>query len=123
MKSQNAKIWMKFLLKFKFGFEGLIDGVLHDFSIQLQFLMGFIAILIAAFFGFSDIEWSIWLMCIAMVISMEYINSSIESIIDRFDPSWHILTKQAKDLGSGAVLFSAILAAIIGMILVARHLF
>jgi len=123
MKSQNVSFIAKFFLKFKYATDGLIDGLLHDFSIQLQFTLGLIAIAIAFYFGFSDIEWSIWLICIAQVISMEYINSSIESIIDRFDPSWHLLTKQAKDLGSAAVLFSAMLAGVVGLILIARHLF
>jgi diacylglycerol kinase len=122
MKSQNASFIKKFFMKFMYSYEGLVDGVKHDFSIQLQFMLGFIAILIAILLGFTDLEWCILILCIALVISMEYINSSIESIIDRFDPSWHMLTKQAKDLGSAAVLFSAILAGIVGLILVARHL-
>jgi diacylglycerol kinase (ATP) len=122
MKSQNASFITKFLLKFKYSFEGLVDGLMHDFSIQLQFILGSVAILFAFILKFTDIEWCIWIICIAQVISMEYINSSIESIIDRFDPSWHLLTKQAKDLGSAAVFFSAMLAGIVGIILIARHL-
>ncbi len=122
MKSQNVSVITKFFLKFKYSYEGLIDGLMHDFSIQLQFILGFVAVLIAFILKFTDLEWCIWIICIAQVISMEYINSSIESIIDRFDPSWHLLTKQAKDLGSAAVFFSAMLAGIVGVILIARHL-
>lgn len=122
MKSQNVSVITKFLLKFKYSFEGLVDGLMHDFSIQLQFGLGSVAILLAFILKFTDIEWCIWIICIAQVISMEYINSSIEAIIDRFDPSWHLLTKQAKDLGSAAVFFSAMLAGIVGIILIARHL-
>jgi diacylglycerol kinase (ATP) len=122
MKSQNASILAKFFLKFKYSFAGLIDGLCHDFSIQLQFCLGLIAVFIAYLLTFNYIEWCIWILCIALVIAMEYINSSIESIIDRFDPSWHLLTKQAKDFGSAAVLFSAILAGIVGIILIANHL-
>lgn len=122
MKSQNVSILKKFLLKFKYSFDGLVDGLLHDFSIQLQFGLGLIAILIAFLLKFTDLEWCIWIICIAQVIGMEYINSSIESIIDRFDPSWNILTKQAKDLGSAAVMLSALLAGVVGFILITRHL-
>jgi diacylglycerol kinase len=122
MKSQNASFLKKFFLKFKYSYEGLVDGILHDFSIQLQFGLGLIAILVAVLLKFTDIEWCIWILCIAQVIGMEYINSSIESIIDRFDPSWNILIKQAKDLGSAAVLLSAMLAGVVGIILIARHL-
>lgn len=122
MKSQNVSVITKFFLKFKYSYDGLIDGLMHDFSIQLQFILGFVAVLIAFILKFTDLEWCIWIICIAQVISMEYINSSIESIIDRFDPSWHLLTKQAKDLGSAAVFLSAMLAGIVGVILIARHL-
>ncbi len=122
MKSQNVSFIAKFFLKFKYSSDGLIDGLLHDFSIQLQFGLGLIAILIAFILQFTDIEWCILIVCIAQVIGMEYINSSIESIIDRFDPSWNLLTKQAKDLGSAAVFLSALLSAVVGMILISRHL-
>ena len=44
---------------------------------------------------------SLWL-----VIIVELLNTGIEKAIDRISGEWHELSKQAKDLGSAAVLFS-----------------
>jgi diacylglycerol kinase (ATP) len=45
------------------------------------------------------------------VLIVEIINSAIEAAIDRIGPELHPLSKQAKDLGSAAVLLSLVTAA------------
>ncbi|MDP3442880.1 MAG: diacylglycerol kinase [Ignavibacteria bacterium] len=122
MKSQEGNPIQRLILKFQVAFNGLIEGLLTDFSIQLQFIFAFIAIVIALIFNFTYIEWSIWLICISMVITLEYLNSSFESIIDRLDPSYHVLTKKAKDLGAAAVLISALFSLVIGIIFIFQHI-
>jgi diacylglycerol kinase len=122
MKSQEGNPIQRLILKFQVAFNGLVEGFLTDFSIQLQFIFAFIAIVIALIFNFTYIEWSIWLICISMVITLEYLNSSFENIIDRLDPSYHVLTKRAKDLGAAAVLISALFSLVIGIIFIFQHL-
>jgi diacylglycerol kinase len=122
MKSQEGNPIQRLILKFQVAFNGLIEGLLTDFSIQIQFIFAFIAIVIAFIFNFTYIEWSIWLICISMVITLEYLNSSFENVIDRLDPSFHVLTKRAKDLGAAAVLISALFSLVIGIIFIFQHL-
>ena len=45
------------------------------------------------------------------VMIVELLNTGIEKAIDRIGPEWHDLSKQAKDMGSAAVLLSLLLAA------------
>jgi diacylglycerol kinase (ATP) len=45
------------------------------------------------------------------VMVVELLNSSVEAAIDRIGPEWHSLSKQAKDMGSAAVLLSLVLCA------------
>lgn len=122
MKSQEGNSIQRLILKFQVAFNGLVEGLLTDFSIQLQFIFAFFAIIIAFIFNFTHIEWSIWLICISMVITLEYLNSSFENVIDRLDPSFHVLTKKAKDLGAAAVLISALFSLVIGIIFIFQHL-
>lgn len=122
MKSQNGNSIQKLLFKFLVAFNGLVEGLVTDFSIQLQFVFAVCAIIVALIFKFTYIEWSIWLICISMVITLEYLNSSFESMMDRLDPSYHLLTKKAKDLGAAAVLISAIFSLIIGFIFICQHI-
>lgn len=122
MKLHEGKAFGKLIFKFQVAFNGLIEGIIHDFSIRIQFGFALVAIVIAFLFNFTYIEWSIWLLCIAIVISLEFLNSSMEQMMDRLDPSYHVLTKKAKDLGAAAVLVSAFVSLIIGIIFVINHL-
>ena len=47
----------------------------------------------------------------SVVLVVELLNSGIEAAIDRIGPEWHLLSKQAKDMGSAAVLLSVLLCA------------
>ncbi len=46
---------------------------------------------------------------VVLVLIVELLNSAVEAAIDRIGPEWHDLSKQAKDMGSAAVLLSLLL--------------
>ncbi len=48
---------------------------------------------------------------------VELLNSAIEAAIDRIGPEWHLLSRQAKDYGSAAVLITALLAALVWVLI------
>ncbi|TXS89921.1 diacylglycerol kinase [Parahaliea maris] len=51
-------------------------------------------------------------VCCALVILAEILNTAIESVVDRIGPEHDPLSGQAKDLGSAAVLVSLLLFAL-----------
>ena len=122
LKSRKGKLWQRLYFKFKVAYEGLVEGLMTDISIQIQVGFGLTAAVIAFIFGFSAIEWAIWLICIGLVITLEYLNSAFEQMLDRFDPTYHVLTKRAKDLGAAAVLVSALISLVIGLIFITQHI-
>ena len=46
---------------------------------------------------------------VLLVMIVELLNTGIETVVDRIGPEWHDLSKQAKDMGSAAVLLSLLL--------------
>ena len=76
-----------------------------------------IVTLLGAFLGLSRTEWMIVVMVIAVVIAAEAFNSALERLCDRVSAEYHPLIGQAKDLAAGAVLITAIGAALVGLIL------
>lgn len=46
---------------------------------------------------------------VVLLMVVELLNSGIEAAIDRIGPEWHVLSKQAKDMGSAAVLLTVLL--------------
>lgn len=64
----------------------------------------------AAFWlGRSWIEVSLLAGTVLLVLIVELLNSGIEAVVDRIGPEWHALSKQAKDMGSAAVLLALLL--------------
>jgi diacylglycerol kinase (ATP) len=112
----------KFSIKKRFkSFEYAYKGLIHAIKTQHNIWIHIAATVIIVYGGFhyaiSPIEWSIILLCIGLVLSAEIINSSIESLTDMVSPEYDKLAGKVKDMAAGAVLFAAIIAAIVGFII------
>lgn len=76
---------------------------------------------LVVFFGFffhiDGNEWFAIIISLGLVWSLECINTAIEASVDLTSPEIHPLAKISKDCAAGGVLFSAIMAGIIGVII------
>ncbi|RMX01642.1 diacylglycerol kinase [Allofranklinella schreckenbergeri] len=70
------------------------------------------AVLIPAAFwvGRNWLEVAFLASVVVLVLVVEVLNSAIEAVVDRIGPEWHPLSKDAKDLGSAAVLLCLLFA-------------
>ena len=69
-----------------------------------------IVMLPAAFWlGRGWVEVSLLAATVMLVLIVELLNTGIEAAINRVGPEWHSFSKNAKDLGSAAVLLSIVL--------------
>lgn len=62
-------------------------------------------------------DWAILILTIALVWTAEFINSSLEAIVDLASPDHHPLAKVGKDVGAAAVLLAALAAVIVGLLI------
>lgn len=112
----------KYIRKFYYAFAGLFHGLCHDTSIQLQCFIGVLVIGIGFFFHLRVWEWSIIILVVAAVIALEYVNSAIETIVDKICPQYDIDAKKIKDYAAAAVLVMSIAAAVIGVMILGGKL-
>ena len=84
---------------------------------MFDLVFAILTIIIGIFLKLSTIEFIIVLLVIALVISLELMNTAVEYVVDMAMPEIHPLAKLSKDISSGAVLVSAIIAFIIGLII------
>lgn len=115
---------------FRNAFSGITQAWKTEGHLRFHFLATGVVILCGFLFHISLTEWLICLCCITLVIAAELINTAIESVVDLCSPEMHPLAGKAKDVAAGAVLVTAIGAAIIGAIIflpkiitAAQHLF
>ncbi|ANE43492.1 diacylglycerol kinase [Deinococcus puniceus] len=56
------------------------------------------------------------LLCCALVLSLELLNTAVEAVVDLASPEVHPLAKVAKDAAAAAVLVASIGAALVGLV-------
>ena len=74
-------------------------------------------ILIALWLQISSISFAILILTIGIVWMAEFINTSLEAVVDLASPEKHPLAKVGKDVGAAAVLIAALSSVIIGIII------
>ena len=93
---------------FGYSMQGLKAGM-HEPAFKQEAYLAFVLIPMSFFVGSNWIEISILSGSVVFVMTVELLNTGLESAIDRVGPQWHDLSKRCKDLGSAAVLLSILL--------------
>ncbi|MCA1900346.1 MAG: diacylglycerol kinase family protein [Chloroflexi bacterium] len=62
-------------------------------------------------------DWAALALTMAMVFAAEFLNTSIEAVVDLVSPDHHPLAKIAKDVGAAAVLVAALAAILVGLLI------
>ncbi|MGR7910822.1 diacylglycerol kinase family protein [Lysinibacillus capsici] len=106
----------KYLRSFGYAFEGIITASKEQ-NLKSHIVSAIIVILASYLTGLSRMEWYIVLLLIALMFTLEMMNTAIERVVDLASPEIHPLAKQAKDIAAGAVLVFALFSAIIGLLI------
>ena len=108
------------------SFGHAIDGIRHLLRTQRSFriqVAAALAVLVAAgVLRFSPGEWALLLLTIALVLTLEGLNTGVEIAVTLASPEHRLEAKAAKDVAAGMVLLGAIAAAIVGVLLFGPHL-
>ncbi len=98
-----------------------IEGILHAVRTQRHMRYHFFAAILILVISFSlGIGWSEFVILITLsvvVLSVEMLNSAVELITDVLFQEYHEQAKWIKDMAAGAVLITALGAAVIGYII------
>ena len=105
-----------FLKSFVYALKG-IKISLSQRNTRIHFLCALMVVLAGLCFSITLTEWLILLLCIGIVISLEIINTAIETLVDLVSPNYHELAGKVKDLAAGAVLLFSIISAIVGILI------
>lgn len=93
----------------KYALDGLITAIKTESSFKLELFCAIFIIIGIIFVDTSLTNKLILLVSGILVLITELINSAIENVVDLCTKEIHPLAKNAKDIGSTAVMFSIIL--------------
>lgn len=108
---------MRFFRSFIHAFSGLRQACLHEKNFRIQLVIALITIIAGILFSITTTEWLIMLVCCGMVLSLEIMNSSLESLCDFNCTTVHPAIKRIKDMAAAAVLIASATSAIAGCLI------
>ncbi len=107
----------KRLNSFRYAFAGIASLVSSQANAKIHLAAAALAIASGFYFQISLNEWCIVVLAIALVLAAEAFNTALEHLTDLVSPDFHPLAGKAKDVAAGAVLFIAIGAAVVGILI------
>jgi len=113
MRSQNENIFRHIRKAVIFSFAGFSAAWNNEKSFRYQAIVIALMLPVGIWIGETAVEWALLLGSAMLVLTTELLNSAVETVVDRIGAEQHILSKQAKDLGSAAAAMSMLTAAIV----------
>lgn len=98
----------RFLRSFHHAFEGIIYATRTQPNMRVHFLVAALVLLATLILRLDRFYVVATITLVTLVLSLELINTAIESIVDLLTVAHHPLAKSAKDVAAGAVLISAV---------------
>jgi diacylglycerol kinase len=111
-----------FLQSVRYALQGLQAAFVgRNFRIQLG--MALLVLAAGFYFSVTRLEWCVLLFNIALVLSLEVVNSSLENLVDLVTRERHPLAGKVKDLAAGAVVVASAMAVVMGVIVFWPYVF
>ncbi len=105
-------------ISFKYAWQGVSYAFRTQRNFRIHVVIGTIAISAALLLSLSPVEIAIICLTCGAVLTMELINTALESVVDlTVQQSYHELAKIAKDCAAAAVLMSALISVSVAVCL------
>lgn len=102
-----------FLESWKNAVNGIIYGTTTQSNVKKQLIIIAVVLIASLFFNLSKVEFMCLIFACVLIIFAEMINTAIETVVDLYVDVYHPKAKIAKDVAAGAVVITALNAAVI----------
>ncbi|UPT70950.1 MAG: diacylglycerol kinase family protein [Flavobacterium sp. JAD_PAG50586_2] len=100
-----------------FAVKGAFKLITTEHSVMVQSSLAVIMIIAGFYFEISREEWMLQILAFGLVLSIEALNTAVEKIADFIHPEFHNRIGFIKDIAAGAVLFAAMAAIAVGLLI------
>ena len=104
------------LASFRYAFAGWWYVLRTQRNAWIHAVASVAVFLVALWLGLGRIDWAILILTVAVVWVAEFVNTSVEAVVDLLSPEIHPLAKAAKDIAAAAVLIAALAAVVVGLL-------
>lgn len=110
MRSRNI------LDSFRFAFSGLWYALRTQRNTRIHLIVAAVVIALGVWLNLSPGQWAVLTLTIGFVLVSEMLNTVAETLVDLVSPGYHPLAKTVKDVTAGAVLLTAVVSVIVGLL-------
>ena len=97
---------------FFYSIDGFRAAWRYEHAFRQELMIAIPGVILASLLPVSRLEKLALIASLILVLIVELLNSAIEAVVDRVSLDQHSLSKNAKDLGSAAVMLSFALALV-----------
>ncbi len=117
-RRKSYKTSINVLISFRYAFNGINYTFKNSRNFKIQVLFAFFSLILGSILQLDKSDYLILLVTIFSVLTLEILNTSIESLVDLMvKKKFSYLAKIAKDCSAGAVFLASINSVIIGLCL------
>lgn len=110
------------LRSFGFALEGVSYLIRTQRNVRIELVIGAVVLALAAWLRITTLEWAVLILTVALVLSLEALNTAVELAVTLASPERHPLAKSAKDVSAAMVLIAAIASVVIGLMVLGPRL-
>lgn len=100
-----------------FAIKGAYKLITTEHSVMVQSSLAVVLIIAGFVMDISREEWMMQILAFGLVLSIEGLNTAVEKIADFIHPEFHDRIGFIKDIAAGAVMFAALAALAVGMLI------
>ncbi len=100
-----------------FAVKGAYKLITTEHSVMVQFSVALLLIVAGFYFQISREEWMMQILAFGLVLGIESLNTAVEKIADFIHPEFHDRIGFIKDIAAGAVMFAALAAIAVGLLI------
>ena len=123
MESEKENIFRHIRNAVIYSWAGLKAAWDNEMAFRTEIIVIALLMPFGIWMGETAVQWALLIGSSMLVLITELLNSAVEKVVDRISTEHHILSKQAKDLGSAAAAVSMLTAVTVwGLIAYERFL-
>jgi diacylglycerol kinase (ATP) len=101
---------------FRYAFAGLWYAVRTQRNLRIHLALAAAVFVLGLYLGLAWVQWALLVLTSGFVLVAEMFNTMAEAAMDAAMPYRHPLVKVAKDVAAGAVLITAMVAVVVGLL-------
>ncbi len=102
---------------FRYAGAGLWYAWRTQRNTRIHLMVAGAAVALGVWLRLAATEWAVLTLTIGFVLVGEMLNTVAETLVDLVSPGYHPLAKVVKDVAAGAVLLTAIIAVVVGLLI------